>query len=123
MLFIQLMYEAADDKCSGCESECYEGDGDFFDEDEYVVLTDTETGEEFSFVLVDNFDFEGESYCVLIDPEDIDEEEVSLFFMKLVESDDGEDVLVGLDEDEDERVFAAYEKFMDEQDESEFEED
>jgi len=31
--------------------------------------------------------------------------------------------LVGLDEDEDDRVFAAYSKYMDEQDESEFEED
>ncbi len=120
---IQFMYAAADDDCCCCEPECCEGNGEFFDEDDFVVLTDTETGEEYSFILVDNFDFEDATYCVLIEPDDIDEEEVSLFFMKLVESDDGEEVLVGLDEDEDDRVFAAYSKYMDEQDESEFEED
>lgn len=126
MTIFQLMYAPEDDKgCGCCEPGCCEGEGagEFFDEDDFVVLTDTETGEEYSFVMADNFEFEGENYCVLIDPEDVEDEEVSLFFMKLVESEDGEEVLVGLDEEEDERVFAAYEKFMDEQDEAEYEED
>jgi len=119
---IQFLHSSADDGDFGCcEPSCYEGDGEFFDEDDFVVLTDTETGEEYPFILVENFEFEGEDYCVLIDPDDLEEEEVSLFFMKLVESEDGEEVLTGLDEDEDERVFAAYEKYMDERDEAEFE--
>jgi len=124
---IQLMWAPEDDKgCCCCEPDCCgdEGVGEVFDEEDYVVLTDTETGEEYSFVMADNFEFENENFCVLIDPEEVDDEEVSLFFMKLVESEDGEEVLVGLDEEEDERVFAAYEKYMDEQeDEAEFEED
>ncbi|HHX19395.1 MAG TPA: DUF1292 domain-containing protein [Clostridiaceae bacterium] len=120
MTLIQLMYATPDDGCCD-EPECCEGGGELFDEDDFVVLTDTETGEEYPFMLVDNFEFEGESYCVLIDPDDIEEEEVSIFFMKLIESEDGEEVLTGLDEDEDERVFAAYEEFMDERDEAEFE--
>ncbi len=120
MTLIQLMYATSDDR-SCCEPACCEGGSELFDEDDFVILTDLETGEEYPFMLVDTFEFESENYCVLIDPDDIEEEEVSLFFMKVTEADDGEEVLTGLDEDEDERVFAAYEKFMDERDEAEFE--
>ena len=81
---IQFMYAAADDDCCCCEPECCEGDGEFFDEDDFVVLTDTETGEEYSFILVDNFDFEDATYFVMMVREVIYVYLVSLLIFKLV---------------------------------------
>jgi hypothetical protein len=92
-----------------------EGVDELFDEDAYVVLTDTETGEDYSFIMADTFSHNGEEYCVLVDPAESDEDEMSLFFMKFVVGDDGEEVLVGLDDEEDERVYEAYQTLLDEE--------
>ncbi|HZK28698.1 MAG TPA: DUF1292 domain-containing protein [Clostridia bacterium] len=123
MTIFQILYMAQDEHdCSGCE-EC---DDELFDEDAYVVLTDTETGEDYSFIMADTFSHNGEDYCVLVDPADSDEDEMSLFFMKFVIGDDGEEVIVGLDDDEDERVYEAYQALLNDEcddDDGEFEED
>ena len=34
--------------------------------DSVITMTDTETGEEYSFVIADDFAFEDEHYCVLV---------------------------------------------------------
>ena len=130
MAFYKVFF-MADDDCScgcGCESghdgECCD---EICEDEDVVVLTDTETGEEYSFVLVDSFEFEDQEYVVLIDPdEDVDDaEEMSLFFMKVTKSEDGEEILTALEDDEDDRVFEAYNELLDEyeEDEDEDEED
>lgn len=113
----QPMYMAEDehDGCCCCE----EGVDELFDEDSYVVLTDTETGEDYSFIMADTFSYEDEEYCVLVDPQEGDEDEMSLFFMKFVVGDDGEEVLVGLEDDEDDRVYEAYQALLEEVDDEE----
>lgn len=105
----QVMYMHEDDhECSCCGEEVDE----LFDEDAYVVLTDTETGEDYSFIMADTFSHNGEEYCVLVDPNEGDEDEMSLFFMKFVVGDDGEEVLVGLEDDEDDAVYEAYQALL-----------
>ena len=44
---------------------------------------------------------------------------MSLFFMKFVVGDDGEEVLVGLEDDEDDRVYEAYQALLEEIDDEE----
>jgi len=56
---------------------------------------------------------------VLVDPQEGDEDEMSLFFMKFVVGDDGEEVLVGLEDDEDDRVYEAYQALLEEVDDEE----
>ena len=106
----QVLYMSEDEHDCCCE----EGVDELFDEDSYVVLTDTETGEDYSFIMADTFSHDGEEYCVLVDPSEGDEDEMSLFFMKFVVGDDGDEVLVGLDDDEDEAVYQAYQALLDE---------
>lgn len=110
----QVMYMPEDEHDCCCEGCCEEGCDELFDEDSYVVLTDTETGEDYSFIMADTFTHDGEDYCVLVDPSEGDEDEMSLFFMKFVVGDDGEEVLVGLEDDEDERIYEAYQLLLDE---------
>ncbi|MGI6157425.1 MAG: DUF1292 domain-containing protein [Saccharofermentanales bacterium] len=86
------------------------------DEDCFVTLTDMTTGEEYDLLNVDNFTYDDEDYCVLVDPEESDDEEISLFFMKYVTEEDGEEVLVGLDEDEDEMIYQVYIAMLDRED-------
>ena len=112
MAIFQLLYMAEDEHDCGSYEE---GVDELFDEDAYVVLTDTETGEDYSFIMADTFSHNGEEYCVLVDPAESDEDEMSLFFMKFVVGDDGEEVLVGLDDEEDERVYEAYQTLLDEE--------
>ncbi|HHX30546.1 MAG TPA: DUF1292 domain-containing protein [Clostridiaceae bacterium] len=99
------------DEHDGC---CCEEE--MFDEDSYVVLTDTETGEDYSFIMADTFTHNGEDYCVLVDPEEGDEDEMSLFFMKFTTGEDGEEVLVALEDEEDELVYEAYQALLEEMD-------
>ncbi|NLB50701.1 MAG: DUF1292 domain-containing protein [Clostridiaceae bacterium] len=108
----QVFYMPEDEH--DCCSE--EGVDELFDEDAYVVLTDTETGEDYSFIMADTFSHNDEEYCVLVDPSEGDEDEMSLFFMKFVVGDDGEEVLVGLEDDEDEAVYQAYQELLEESD-------
>lgn len=89
-----------------------------------VTMVDEETGEEFEFYIVDDFDFEGEVFCVLVT---IDEEEPEAVFVRVMTMEDGTEGFTTLEEDEFERVAEEYERLCelesDEYDEEEDEED
>jgi hypothetical protein len=68
-------------------------------------MTDTETGEEYSFVLADDFVYQDEHYCVLITADE-DEEEPEMVITRVVTMDDGTEGLMSLDDDEYDRVYA-----------------
>ena len=88
------------------------------DEDgEPVVITmiDEETNEEFEFVIADDFEFEGEVYCVLVTQED-DPEAV---IVRVVTLEDGTEGFQSLDEEEFDRVAAEYDRLVDEAEEDE----
>lgn len=101
----------------GCGCGCHHHDHDHDHEhqegelESLVTMVDEETGEEFQFSIVDDFDFEGEMYCVLLTLE----EEPQALFVKVVSSEDGEgDYFMSLEDEEADRVAEAYQRILDE---------
>lgn len=112
MLFHNLFYFAADDE----ESNAPELEEDFLDEGALIVMEDTETGEEYSFEMVDQFEFEGNVYCVLLTViEDEDDENYGEWVItRIVEEENGEVCLMSLDEDENDKVYDEYDRLLEE---------
>ncbi|MDI9460570.1 MAG: DUF1292 domain-containing protein [Saccharofermentanales bacterium] len=119
-----IYYAAADEE--GFEPGL--GDELFADEGAIVVMEDTETGEEYFFEMVDQFEFEDKVYCVLVTTTDDDEEDDygEWVITQIVEDpESGEVSLVSLDDDENDRVYEEYDRLLDEYAEAEedYEED
>ncbi|NCC82830.1 MAG: DUF1292 domain-containing protein [Clostridia bacterium] len=96
------------------------------DIEEYTItMADEETGEEYTFYLADDFEMDGEVYCVLLSVDDDPE----AIFAKVITMEDGNDGFETLEDDEFERVADFYEELCakeeeeDEDDEDEDEEE
>ena len=87
---------------------------DAYADEAEIVLVDPDTGEEFAFILYDNFVLDSEEYCVLVAPDEEDEEGFSWIIMQYTVDDDGEEILMSLAEEDEDRVYAAYEAILDE---------
>jgi len=111
MLFHNLFYFAAND-----EGFAPEQDEEFLDDGALIVMEDTETGEEYSFEMVDQFEFDNNVYCVLLTvTEDEDDENYGEWVItRIVEEEDGEVCLMSLDEDENDRVYDEYDRLLEE---------
>ena len=95
------------DECKDdCSTECNE-------EQAIITMVDAETGEEYQFSVVDDFEFKDQAYCVLVT---IDEEEPELVITKVVQLEDGEEGLMSLDEDEADEIYAEYDRLCEEAD-------
>jgi len=99
--------EAMDDCGCGCDCGCDDSG------ESIITMTDTETGEEYSFVIADDFEFEDEHYCVLVTMDD--EAEPEMVITRVVTMEDGTEGLMSLDESEYERVYAEYERICEEE--------
>jgi uncharacterized protein YrzB (UPF0473 family) len=121
MLFEDFMMDGCDcaDCSSGCEAGC---DHDHENElgNGIITMVDSETGEEYTFILADDFAFEDEHYCVLITT---DEQEPEMVITRVVGLEDGSDGLVSLTDEEYDRVFAEYERLCEEEDNEDEDED
>jgi uncharacterized protein YrzB (UPF0473 family) len=87
--------------------------------DEVVVLTDDE-GNEFEFQIIDVLEVEGNRYAVLfpLDDEDADDDEALI--MRLETDEDGDDVLVDIEDDQEwEKVVAEWESMLDDEEDLE----
>lgn len=93
-----------DHECS-CSCCC---DHDHEENDSIVTMVDEETGEEFQFSIVDDFEYNGDIYCVLLTLED----EPEALIVKIVEDEDGEHFM-SIEESEYDEVFAEYERILD----------
>lgn len=96
------------DNC-GCDCDC----GDDEIGDSIITMTDTETGEEYSFVIADDFAFGDEHYCVLVTMDD--EAEPEMIITRVVTMEDGSEGLMSLDDSEYDRVYAEYERICEEE--------
>lgn len=94
----------------GCDCGCCGEDNE--QGDSIITMTDTETGEEYSFVIADDFAFEEEHYCVLVTMDD--EAEPEMVITKVVTMEDGSEGLMSLDDSEYDRVYAEYERLCEE---------
>lgn len=99
----------------GCES-CGEDNGS-----SVITMTDTETGQEYKFDLIDDFIFQDEHYCVLVSADD--DQEPEMVITRVVTMEDGTEGLMSLDDDEYDRVYAEYDRLCEEDDEEEDDEE
>jgi hypothetical protein len=85
-----------------------------------ITMMDDE-GNEYEFMIYDEFDYNEETYLLLMT---IDEEEPELVIVKVVEGEDSVDSLVSIDEDEYDEIYTEYMRICEEEydDEDEIEE-
>ncbi|MDR0855673.1 MAG: DUF1292 domain-containing protein [Christensenellaceae bacterium] len=81
-------------------------------EDEVIVFTDEE-GNEYEYIVIGEFEFEGKTYAALSEnlPEDKDEEEADLAFAEIV----GEEYVVVDDETLDQKLFDFFMELLGEE--------
>jgi len=91
--------------CGCCGEENEQGDS-------IITMTDTETGEEYQFVIADDFAFEDEHYCVLVTMDN--EADPEMIITKVVTMEDGSEGLMSLDDSEYDRIYAEYERLCEE---------
>ncbi len=112
-----------DEKTCGCGHDHEEKDSENCDcgcgcgeegemGDSVITMTDTETGEEYQFVIADDFAFEDEHYCVLVTMDE--EAEPEMIITRVVTMEDGTEGLMSLDDSEYDRVYAEYERICEE---------
>ncbi len=114
MLLEELMLDGHE--CAGCDSDCGDDCGHDHDHEHgngIITMVDGETGQEYTFVLADDFAFEDDHYCVLITT---DEQEPEMVITRVVELEDGTEGLESLTDDEYDRVYAEYERLCEEED-------
>ena len=108
-------------ECGGCHDTSCHGDEMLSDEDAIIELVDPDSGETFEFYYADNFDFKGESFCVLVT---MDEDEPEYLIARLVDDPSGDVMVETLTEEDDiDAIYEAYdallEEFFDEEGEEE----
>lgn len=110
--------DTKEESCSCC------GGGDGEDDENsgegVITMTDTETGEEYTFIIADDFSIEDEHYCVLVTT---DEKDPELVITKVVTLEDDSEGLMSLDDEEYDRVYAEYERLCEEDDDEDTDED
>ena len=94
----------------GCEANNTE-EGCSCEDHAIITMVDAESGEEYQFAVVDDFEFKNQAYCVLLT---VDEEEPELVITKVVQLDDGEEGLMSLDEEESDEIYAEYDRLCEE---------
>jgi uncharacterized protein YrzB (UPF0473 family) len=100
------------DDCCDCGHDHDHGDTD---SETTITMTDAE-GNEYEFMLYDEFDYKEETYLLLMT---LDDKEPELVIVKVVEGDDDNDSLMSVDDEEYDEVFAEYQRLCDEEDEDE----
>lgn len=96
----------------GCEEECGH---DEFEGETTITMSDAE-GNEYEFMVYDEMEYNDESYLLLLT---LDDEDPELVIVKVVETEDGNDSLMSIDEDEFDKIFEEYERLCDEEEEDE----
>ena len=103
-------HDEAENSSCGSDCDCCDDGGAG---ESIITMTDTETGEEYSFVIADDFAFEDEHYCVLVTMDD--ETEPEMIITRVVTMEDGTEGLMSLDDSEYDRVYAEYERICEEE--------
>jgi len=105
-----------DDCGCGCgHDDCTDGNAPECGTEEQAIITmvDAETGEEYQFSVVDDFEYKDQAYCVLVT---VDEDEPELVITKVVQLEGDEEGLMSLDEEEADEIYAEYDRLCEEAD-------
>lgn len=74
-------------------------DDDLYEEFETVTMTDDETGEDIEFAMIDQLEYKGVRYILVVESEFIDDEESEAIILKEV-ADDSEELTYEVIEDD-----------------------
>ncbi|HHU12217.1 MAG TPA: DUF1292 domain-containing protein [Clostridiaceae bacterium] len=121
-----FMYSSDDGDVGGqghVHDENCDHDHDHEEDSQIIVMVDSETGEEYAFEVVDHFDFEGETYTVLITADEDEDGEAEWIIAKVISEDDGTLGLESLGDADGDRVYEEYERLLAEEYDEEDEED
>lgn len=107
-----MFFEDCDKDCNKCDRECDMNNDEYTNDDESIItMVDADTGEEYQFALVDDFEYKDQSYCVLIT---LDEEDPEMVITKVVNMENGEEGLMSLDESEADEIYEEYDRLCEE---------
>ena len=88
------------------------------DEESVIVeMLDEETGTTHKLAMVDDFDLNGDTYCVLLtldENDEIDDDETEMVIVKLAVDSDGNMMLESLEPEEEDIVYDYYDVLCDE---------
>ena len=101
----------ADCSCGCGGHQFHEAFEDLDLEEAMVTMVDQDTGEEFTFILADEFEFDGHVYCLLLTMD----EEPSAVYVRVEEMEDGTEGFVSLEDDEYDRVDEEYSRLCEEE--------
>lgn len=107
-------------KCHPQEAEVEEDLEEIDDEEatNIVTMEDQDTGEEFKFEIIQDFDFEDNIYLALMTLE----EPYEVIFVRVVEQEDGLETLMSLEEEEFDRVAEEFERIIELEDDLDLDE-
>jgi len=99
-----------------CFNEKKKGVEFMVDNEEKVVLVD-EDGEEHEFALIDVIEVDGAEYAILQPLDDeLEEEDVDAIILKITKDENGEDILIDIEDDEEwEKVADAWQDLLEEE--------
>ncbi|MFY9174555.1 MAG: DUF1292 domain-containing protein [Peptococcia bacterium] len=87
------------------------------DNDEKIVLVD-EDGVEHEFALIDVIEVDNEEYAILQPLNDFDEDDADAIILKITKDENGDDILIDIEEDEEwEKVADAWQEMIEEDEE------
>ncbi|HHV63669.1 MAG TPA: DUF1292 domain-containing protein [Peptococcaceae bacterium] len=85
-----------------------------------VVVLNDDDGNEHEFMHLATLEVEGNTYYVLLPMEEVEEDEAEAVILKVVKDENGEEMLVDIEDDEEwEKVADAWEEMEDMEDEEE----
>lgn len=108
--FLKKLWSEDHGSC-GCGCGCDHYHEHEEEDDPVLEIVDPETGEKFNFYFADEFEFEGNDYCVLVT---MDEENPEYVIGRMVEDEKGESFVETLSDDENDAVYRAYEELLEE---------
>lgn len=109
-----LRHHGCDENCGcGHDHECETEHDELMEEDPIIQIVDEETGESYDFFIGDEFEHNGQLYYALVPASEDDQEELVYVIGKVIEE-DGEAYIETLSDEENEEVYAAYDKILEE---------
>ena len=87
-------------------------------EEEGIVTLVDEDGKEHDFVFIDSLEVEGQEYAILSPLTEEDQESDEAIILKIIQDENGDDILVDIEEDEEwEKVADAWQEMIEAEEE------
>ncbi len=106
-------HNCGDDHGCGNHGGCSHDHDELLEEDPIIQIVDEETGETYDFFIGDEFEHDGQLYYALV-PVAEDEDEELVYVIGRVVEEDGDAFIETLSDEENEEIYEAYDKILEE---------